>query len=187
MHWAHYKHSSLIPHQFLITNLDLLICECMYSGTLGHMPRHTSQMSNNNLIRLHLPNFVLIQCYAVGSDYSILAWLEYMTHFLVHVCLPINVTWLYFMYSLDCFWQPWTCLSRSRNLNWSRSLRGRPGLPCGAGGLPVDPYQPAISWPAHESFFLQIVSISQPFVFCKSYFCISGWCNIIVILDYCLW
>jgi len=41
MHEAHYKHDSLIPHQFSITNLILLIYGCICTGTLGHIPRHT--------------------------------------------------------------------------------------------------------------------------------------------------
>ena len=42
---AHYKHGSLIPHEFSITTLALLTCGCMYVGTLGHIPRHTGQTS----------------------------------------------------------------------------------------------------------------------------------------------
>jgi len=79
MHRAHYKHDSLIPHQFPITNLTLLICECMCSGTLGHIPRHTSLTNDNNniIIWFNLPNFLLILHYAVGElFYACMIWMH---------------------------------------------------------------------------------------------------------------
>ena len=45
---AHCKHSSLIPHQFPIIKLILLICGCMCAGKPGHILRHTGQTSLNN-------------------------------------------------------------------------------------------------------------------------------------------
>ena len=48
MDGAHYEHDTLISRQFLITNLGLLLCECIWTGTLGHIPRHPSRTSLNN-------------------------------------------------------------------------------------------------------------------------------------------
>ena len=54
MYGAHYEHDILISYQFSITNLRLLLCGCMWTGTLGHIPRHLSRTSLNNNNNKHV-------------------------------------------------------------------------------------------------------------------------------------
>ena len=44
----HCKHNTLVSSSIFNNNLGLLIYECMCVGTLGHIPRYMSKMSNNN-------------------------------------------------------------------------------------------------------------------------------------------
>jgi len=50
----HYKYELSIPHQFLITNLDLLIYDvCVLRCTLGHIPRYMGRIikcQDNNFL-----------------------------------------------------------------------------------------------------------------------------------------
>jgi len=48
MRGAHYEYDILISHQFSITNITLLLCGCMWTRTLGYIPRHLSRTSLNN-------------------------------------------------------------------------------------------------------------------------------------------
>jgi len=43
LHEAHYEHDTLIFHQFSITNFTLLLCGCMWTRMLGHIPKHPSR------------------------------------------------------------------------------------------------------------------------------------------------
>ena len=75
---THYKYGPLIPHQFSITSLILLICGCMCTGTMGHIPRHIGGMSNNNII---------IWLYSDSVFYCLL-WLFYACMTWEHDTLP---------------------------------------------------------------------------------------------------
>ena len=102
--WVHYKNDSLFPHQFLITNLILLISGCICTGTLEHISKHMGQISLNNniIIWLHfLAQYWFYIALLVVINYACVT--EHTTHFSVHVCLPVHATWLHFIYSLGCF------------------------------------------------------------------------------------
>ena len=71
------------------------------------------------------------------------------------------------------FWQPRICLFRSWSLDRRGSHCERSGFSQGAVRPAIRPSHPAVFWPAHEIFTLQLVIISQSFVYCKSYFCAS--------------
>jgi len=48
MYGAHYEHDTLISHQFQYRTSDYSYVDVLWTGTLGHMPRHLSRTSLYN-------------------------------------------------------------------------------------------------------------------------------------------
>ena len=72
------------PHQFSITNLILLISGCMCVGMPGHIPKHMSQTSNNNII-------IWFHVMLLDWDWFILTLLVY---------IPPNMLLVWFLYHI---------------------------------------------------------------------------------------
>ena len=164
MHGAHCKHSALIPHQFSITNLILLICGCMCTKTPGHIPRHTSRTSSNNniIIWLHstwLSANTMLHCFIVINLCLYDLCTRYISCYMGDcMCMPLG-----FILRTVAFWQPWTCMSKSRSLERGGPFHRGPNFSYGASASAVA-HSVLFSWPARRIFF-----------FCSSWASSSLW------------
>ena len=100
----------------------------------------------------------------------------------IHMCLLVHATWHSFYHSLGSFLTLLDLNVQIPKLELKQTPRRGPSLPCEASWptvvsfLPVTPY-------SVRGFSLE--ACERPFVLfilCKTYFCVSEWCNMFVIL-----
>ena len=121
------------------------------------------------MIYCHSFNFIYVTCHYLYMH----AWTTSLDH--VDVWLPEHATWLYYMYSRGCIWQPWVLMSRSWSLD-----RGGLAVPdqSGAAGAWISSclFGPSFFQPPHDrlvrfsSYYSWVLSYIS---YCTSYFCAS--------------
>jgi len=102
---TYYKYKSSNLHQFLVTQLLLLICRYMWISTLGHIPRHTGRTSLYNIIITrywHLTRDILglylwdiwhntLSCSSLTYDVVLLCWITWLSYFQVFIPFSCSV------------------------------------------------------------------------------------------------
>jgi len=109
---AYYKHGSLTPHQFSITNLGFLICECMCIVTSRYISRHTCQTSSitTTTTKLFVPS-IWGRLHEPKENYARSGtWISFLHSYLssdMPSLIPLasiscRITSIYIFFSLPC-------------------------------------------------------------------------------------